>query len=93
MILSQSELDESLATLPGWTHTKDSIEKKFVFRDFKEALGFIVQTGILAEQADHHPEIVNVYNKVILRLHTHSESAITEKDILLARAINHQSAK
>jgi 4a-hydroxytetrahydrobiopterin dehydratase len=93
MILSQTEIDESLVSLPGWTYTKGSIEKTFVFRDFKEALGFIVQIGILAEQADHHPEMVNVYNKVILRLHTHSESAITEKDILLAQAINHQSEK
>jgi 4a-hydroxytetrahydrobiopterin dehydratase len=63
-------------------------EKTFLFADFKQALAFIVQAGILAEQADHHPEIYNVYNKVVIRLNTHSVQAITQKDTSLATALD-----
>ena len=43
---------------------------------------------MLAEEADHHPEIYNVYNKVTLRLNTHSANGITDKDLNLAEKIN-----
>jgi 4a-hydroxytetrahydrobiopterin dehydratase len=44
--------------------------------------------GILAEKADHHPVIHNVYNQVSLRLNTHSAGAITNKDTEMALQIN-----
>lgn len=86
-IYTTNEVTQELLHLSHWQFNKDAIEKTFLFGDFKQALGFIVQVGILAEKADHHPEIINVYNKVILRLNTHSANAITSKDILLAKAI------
>jgi len=60
----------------------------WVFNDFKTALNFINKVGALAEIHDHHPQIINTYNKVQLRLTTHDEGGIiTEKDIKLAAAI------
>lgn len=87
-IYSLSELREILTILHGWKLSGDVIQREFKFKDFKEALAFIVQVGILSEKADHHPEIYNVYNQVILKLNTHSEKAITSKDIELATQIN-----
>ncbi|MBK7763376.1 MAG: 4a-hydroxytetrahydrobiopterin dehydratase [Bacteroidetes bacterium] len=87
-IFKSEELQSALQLLHGWTLQGDAIEKKFQFHDFKQALAFIVQVGILAEQDDHHPEIFNVYNQVKLRLNTHSEKAITDKDTNLALKIN-----
>ena len=78
----------ALQTLQDWHEVEAAIEKSFVFADFKKALGFIVQVGILAEQADHHPEIWNVYHKVKIRLNTHSANAITNLDIDLAKQID-----
>jgi 4a-hydroxytetrahydrobiopterin dehydratase len=85
---SLDEIQDKLSSLPGWTIVDEAIEKKFEFRDFKEALGFIVQVGILAEQADHHPELLNIYNKVTIRLNTHSANSITSKDFDLAEKID-----
>jgi 4a-hydroxytetrahydrobiopterin dehydratase len=87
-ILEKARLDTELESLAGWAHLNEAIEKTWAFADFKEALAFIVKVGILAELANHHPEIKNVYNRVVLRLNTHEVGAITDKDIDLARQIN-----
>jgi len=83
-----NEVEAKLETLAGWNLSGEVIEKKFKFKDFKQALGFMVQVGLYAEQADHHPEMINVYNNVTLRLNTHSAKGITDKDFDLAEKIN-----
>ena len=77
-----------LKDLPNWHFENNGIEKKFQFRNFTEALGFIVQVGILAEKANHHPELFNVYNKVNIRLTTHDANGLTDKDFDLATNID-----
>lgn len=76
-----------LADLKDWSFVNDGIEKKFVFKNFNEALGFIVRIGLLAEKQNHHPELFNVYNKVNIRLSTHDANGLTDKDFDLAKAI------
>lgn len=76
-----------LKDLNDWKFNEDGIEKKFVFKNFSQALGFIVQVGILAEKQGHHPELFNVYNKVNIRLSTHDANGVTDKDFNLAKAI------
>jgi 4a-hydroxytetrahydrobiopterin dehydratase len=58
-----------------------------VFKNFVEAMGFMVKIGIHAEKQNHHPELFNVYNKVNIRLTTHDANGITKKDFDLARSI------
>ncbi|MFM9945078.1 MAG: 4a-hydroxytetrahydrobiopterin dehydratase [Bacteroidia bacterium] len=82
------QIEEKLKGLEGWDLINDAIEKRFKFENFKHALAFIVHIGLYAEQADHHPEIFNVYNQVTLRLNTHSAKGITNKDFALAEKIN-----
>ena len=82
-ITAQPKLNE----LKGWRFNADAIEKNFIFKNFSEALGFIVQVGLLAEKHNHHPELFNVYNKVDIKLSTHSVNALTDKDFELANAI------
>ena len=82
------EIEESLKKVSNWNLVDNSIQKKFQFKDFSEALSFIVKLGLLAEKQGHHPEIWNVYNKVTLNLNTHDANGITEKDFALAIAID-----
>jgi 4a-hydroxytetrahydrobiopterin dehydratase len=85
MALSQTEVQGKLRGLPGWELTKSkTIQKKFTFGDFKEALAFVNQVGELAEKSDHHPDITITYNKVTLSLSTHSAGGLTTKDFDLA---------
>ncbi|MEM9227624.1 MAG: 4a-hydroxytetrahydrobiopterin dehydratase, partial [Verrucomicrobiota bacterium] len=67
---------------------EDKLKKSFQFKDFTEALGFIVRVGVAAEKHNHHPELFNVYNKVTIALNTHDAGGkVTQKDIKLAQAI------
>jgi 4a-hydroxytetrahydrobiopterin dehydratase len=75
---------EKLKNLPDWHFENNGIEKKFQFKNFSQALAFMVQVGILAEKSNHHPEWSNVYNKVNIRLITHDANGLTDKDFDLA---------
>jgi len=80
----------ALAELKGWQELsgRDAIAKKFVFKDFNEAFGFMARVALVAEKMDHHPEWSNVYKTVEVVLSTHDAGGLTEKDVALAKAIN-----
>jgi 4a-hydroxytetrahydrobiopterin dehydratase len=77
-----------LSKLKDWQFNSDGIEKKFQFKNFTEALGFIVKVGVVSEKMNHHPELFNVYNKVNIRLSTHDSGGVTDKDFKLASEID-----
>jgi 4a-hydroxytetrahydrobiopterin dehydratase len=58
------------------------------FHDFRQAFGFMTEVAMLAEKADHHPEWFNVYSRVDITLTTHDAAGISEKDLVLAQAID-----
>ena len=76
----------ALAKLRGWTEVsgRDAIARKFTFRDFNQAFGFMTRAALVAEKMDHHPEWFNVYNRVEVTLTTHDAEGVTELDVRLA---------
>ena len=85
----------ALAGLKGWSETsgRDAITKKFVFKDFNQAFGFMTRVALVAEKMDHHPEWFNVYRTVEVTLSTHDAGGVTEKDIALAKAMDSFASK
>jgi 4a-hydroxytetrahydrobiopterin dehydratase len=79
---------EIATVLPGWKYVNTGIEKDISFKDFTAAFTFMTQVALYCEKKDHHPNWSNVYNKVHIRLDTHSEKAVTDKDIDLAQRID-----
>ena len=86
--LSDDQIEAALGDLDGWTRDGDKIVREFQFGDFVEALGFITQVGVLAEDMNHHPELFNVYNRVRIELSTHDEGGITDLDVELATKVS-----
>ena len=88
--LTGSARSAALATLKGWSEVngRDAINKKFSFKDFNEAFGFMARAALIAEKLDHHPEWFNVYNRVEVTLATHDAGGLTERDIQLAQAMD-----
>jgi 4a-hydroxytetrahydrobiopterin dehydratase len=84
----------ALADLPGWTvaEGRDAIAKRFQFKDFNAAFGFMARAALLAEKMDHHPEWFNVYNKVHVTLSTHDAGGVTQNDIDMAKAMEEYAA-
>lgn len=73
----------------SWIEQNNTLVKDFKFKDFAQALEFIIKVGRVAEALNHHPKIINEYNKVRLELCTHSAGHIvTDKDWELAKGID-----
>lgn len=71
-----------------WREEDNALHGTFEFTDFKEAFAFMTKVAELAEEAQHHPDWSNSYNKVEIILTTHDAGGVTEKDYELARAIS-----
>jgi 4a-hydroxytetrahydrobiopterin dehydratase len=72
-----------------WRHDGDALVRDFELPDFKAAMWFVNRVADLAEERNHHPDIlVHGWNKVRLTLSTHSEGGVTEADHALADAID-----
>lgn len=86
--LSPDEIELRLVALPEWRVKGDKITRTFKFRGFRWAVAFVEVVADLAEEANHHPDILILYDKVTLRLKTYDEDAITEKDFAPAKRID-----
>ena len=88
MRLSQTDIDEELKNLPGWSVVNEKLHKEFQFDDFNQAFGFMTRAAMEIEKMNHHPEWFNVYNKITIELTTHDAGGITKNDINLAKILN-----
>jgi len=86
-LLTDADIEEKLKGLNGWEHKGGEITKLYKLKNYIESVGFVNKAALLAERADHHPDILLQYNKVTITLSTHSEGGITDKDINLAAEI------
>ena len=86
--LEDSQIEEALAELHGWTLEDGKLCREFKFANFVQAFGFMTGAAIEAEKMNHHPEWFNVYSKVNVQLVTHEAGGITELDTDLARKMN-----
>jgi 4a-hydroxytetrahydrobiopterin dehydratase len=82
--LSDSEIESALHKLTGWTIASAKLHREYKFPDFIQAFGFMASTALVAEAMGHHPEWLNVYNRVTVDLTTHDAGGITAKDLELA---------
>ena len=88
--LSEKQIASKLKTVGGWKRSGAEITKTFAHKDFIHAIGFVNMVALLAEKANHHPDIDIRWNTVVLTLSTHSVGGLTEKDFDLAAAIDAQ---
>lgn len=88
--LSGAERSQAMLGLTGWLEAedRDAIRKSFKFHDFVEAFGFMTRVALIAERMNHHPEWLNVYNRVEVTLTSHDAGGVTDRDIRLAHAMD-----
>ena len=91
--LSLDALQTALKELPGWSIQNEKLHREYRFPDFAHAFGFMATAAIEIEKRNHHPEWLNVYNRVTVDLTTHESNGITQKDLDLARLLEQISAK
>ena len=87
--LHEGEVKEQLMVLNNdWFITETGhLQKKFLFRDFKQALAFVNEVGRIAEKENHHPDILLKWGEVRVEIWTHSVGGISINDFILAAKI------
>ena len=86
-LLAENEIADWIEANSAWRLEDEKLMLSLKFENFSMACGFMSRVALLAEQQDHHPEWVNVYNRVDIALVTHDAGGITTKDLDLATAI------
>ena len=79
-LLNEEEIAVALSSLPAWTRAGGSISRTVTLEDFRAAILFTGAVAWMAEEANHHPDILISYKRVTLTYSTHSEGGLTAKD-------------
>jgi 4a-hydroxytetrahydrobiopterin dehydratase len=75
--------------MSAWREEGQELVRDLEFADFAQALAYVNRVGELAEEVNHHPDIlIHGWNKVRLSLFTHSEGRITDADHAMAARID-----
>ena len=91
--LADSEIPALLAELPGWTLQAGQLHRELRFSGFADAFAFMSAMALHSEALNHHPEWRNVYDRVVIDLHTHDAGGITELDFEWARRAQAAAAR
>jgi len=86
--LSEEELRTLLAERPEWSLQDGRLVRQWEFKDFVTAMDFVKSVAVLAELAQHHPDIDIRYNRVGLALVSHDAGGITARDARMARQLS-----
>jgi 4a-hydroxytetrahydrobiopterin dehydratase len=87
-LLSEAEIEERLAGLPGWERKGDAIKKSFKREDFVGSVRFVDAIAAPAEEMGHHPDLAISWDTVTVTITTHSEGGLTANDFELAGKID-----
>jgi len=73
----------------NWRREGESLVRDLKFGDFAAAMAFVNRVAEVAEEANHHPDIlVHGWNHVRLTLTTHSAGELTDADVAMAARID-----
>lgn len=53
--LGDAEIQQRLASLPGWSLAQGKLHREYRFKDFVSAFGFMASVALVAEAMNHHP--------------------------------------
>lgn len=90
-LLNAETLSQGLEGLEGWAGNLGGIEKAWTFTDFDEAVRFVDRVADVVREVNHHPDVDIRWNRVTLKLVTHSAGGLTQADIDTAALIDRET--
>ncbi|WP_030346720.1 4a-hydroxytetrahydrobiopterin dehydratase [Streptomyces sp. NRRL S-1022] len=86
--LSQKEIEDRLAELPGWSVDGDRLTRSYRLGSHFAAAALVVHIAGIQDELDHHSDLTLGYDTVSLSVNTHSAGgAVTGKDFALAHRV------
>ncbi len=88
ILLADDRIVSEMSALPEWSREGGVISRTFAFPQYMAGIAFVDKVARLAEEANHHPDMVVKWRKVSISLTTHSKGGLTDNDFALARQID-----
>ncbi len=86
--LSDDAIIKEMSALPLWQREGTTISRTFSFTSYLGGIAFVNAVAQLAEEVNHHPDLLVLWRKVSVTLTTHSKGGLTDKDFALAHKID-----
>jgi 4a-hydroxytetrahydrobiopterin dehydratase len=75
----------------GWTVFENRLRKSYTFPSFATALAFVNKVGAIADEQDHHPDVMLSYGRAVIELWTHTVGGLSENDFICAARFDRAS--
>jgi 4a-hydroxytetrahydrobiopterin dehydratase len=79
--------------LHGWAYLLGGLQTRIHTPNFATGLSVVDAIGAAAEDMNHHPDLDLRYDHVDVRVTSHDEGGVTDRDIRLARAVTSIAAE
>ena len=87
-VLSEQEIKELAPQIPSWMiHEEEGIKRlicSFAFSSYEDSVNFTNKVAKLAEEEDHHPEIVLEWGNVTVSWWSHKIKGLHKNDFICA---------
>lgn len=80
-------LAAKLRDLPNWSGSDGWLRREFTTDGWRTTMLAVNAIAFLAEAANHHPDLEVHWNRIVVRLQTHSAGGVTDKDLELAAQV------
>ena len=85
--LSAEEIEARMSDIKDWQIEGVNLKKRFEFKNFTDALAFVNKAGEIADEMDHHPDVILGWGYAEFEITTHDTGALTQNDFDLAKKI------
>ena len=87
-VLTEKDINKFLQQIPSWTiHEEEGVKRlicSFAFPDYENSVNFTNLVAKLAEEEDHHPEIVLEWGNVTVSWWSHKIKGLHTNDFICA---------
>ena len=75
--LSSSDIQYAISDLNGWEFKNNAIHKIFIFESYLNSIAFINRLAEIAEEKNHHPDMVVGWCKIDVAFTSHDQGGVT----------------
>jgi 4a-hydroxytetrahydrobiopterin dehydratase len=87
-VLPPQDYPQILHDLPTWQMDHGALQRDVKAPTYLQALDLLHEIGMLAEKANHHPDLRLNYTHLVIRFCTHEPPGITNLDVEMAHKVD-----
>ena len=87
-ILSDEKIKEELSNMDGWIFKDNQVSKSYNFDKYMDGIKFVNVLARVAEEVNHHPDLVVGWCKVSVSFTSHDQGGVTSDCISMAKNVD-----